>query len=294
VAEAIVRIFIQEGDRTNRQKARMKYVLDRLGHEEYLKRVEALVPFRLQRLPIEACDPRPAVAKHGHVDFHAQKQAGKFYVGVITPVGRMDCAQMRGIADIASQFGSGTIRLTVWQNLIISDIDETHIDAVKAAIEALGLTWKAHSIRAGLIACTGNTGCKFAASDTKGHALQIAEHVEKTVAMDSPVNIHLTGCHHSCAQHYIGDIGLIAAKVDDGSGADEQVEGYHIHIGGGYGEEQAMAREVLRDVKAGEAPRVIGKMLAAYLHHRSDAQESFHQFTRRHDDAALKQFLTAN
>ncbi|MEP7155618.1 MAG: NirA family protein [Betaproteobacteria bacterium] len=301
VAEAIVRVFIQEGDRTNRQKARMKYVLDRIGHEEYLKRVEALLPFKLNRLAKEDCEPRPAIAKHGHVDFHAQKQAGKYYVGVITPVGRMDCAQMRGIADIAAQFGSGVIRLTVWQNLIISDIDEKNIGAVKSAIEALGLEWKSHSIRAGLIACTGNTGCKFAAGDTKGHALQIAAHVERAVAMpmliNTPINIHLTGCHHSCAQHYIGDIGLIAAKVDAGGGSgegnDEQVEGYHIHVGGGYGEEQAMARPLFQDVKAVDAPQVIEKMLAGYLRHRRDADESFHHFSNRHDETVLRQLLSA-
>jgi ferredoxin-nitrite reductase len=281
VAEAIVRVFAEEGDRTNRQKARMKYVLDRLGHAEYLKRVEALLPESLPRLAMSDCEPRPPVAKHGHVDFHPQKQPGKFYVGIITPVGKMTCAQMRGIADIARRYGSGgsgSIRLTVWQNLIVSDISAKDIEATKAAIEALGLSWKASSIRAGLIACTGNSGCKFAASDTKGHALKIADHVESRVAMDQPINIHLTGCHHSCAQHYIGDIGLIGAKVAEG---EEEIEGYHVHVGGGYGDEQALAREVLRDVKAADAPQVIERMLAAYLAQRADANESFHQFTKR-------------
>lgn len=278
VAEAIVRVFSEEGDRTNRQKARMKYVLDRIGHAEYLKRVEALLPFALPRLPMAECEPRPAVAKHGHVGFHAQKQPGKFYVGIITPVGRMSCDEMRGIAGIARRFGSGRIRLTVWQNLIISDIDAADVDATKAAIEALGLTWQASAIRAGLIACTGNTGCKFAASDTKGHALKIADHVEARVALDTPVNVHLTGCHHSCAQHYIGDIGLIGAKIAEG---EEEVEGYHIHVGGGYGEEQALARELFRGVKAADAPVVIEKMLAGYLAKRASMDESFHAFTNR-------------
>ncbi len=278
VAEAIVRVFAEEGDRTNRQKARMKYVLDRIGHEEYLKRVEALLPAPLPRLAMADCEPRPPVAKHGHVDFHPQKQAGKVYVGIITPVGRMSCAQMRGIAGIARRFGSGSIRLTVWQNLIVSDIDETDIDAVRTAIEALDLSWRASSIRAGLIACTGSSGCKFAAADTKGDALQVASHVESRVAMDVPVNIHFTGCHHSCAQHYIGDIGLIGAKVADG---DEECAGYHIHVGGGYGEEQSLARELFRDVKATDAPQVVERMLAGYLAHRSAPGESFHQFTNR-------------
>jgi ferredoxin-nitrite reductase len=289
VAEAVVRVFSEEGDRTNRQKARLKYVLDRMGHDAFVQRVEALLPFKLARLPMAACEPRPPVAKHGHVDFHAQRQAGKCYVGILTPVGKLTVAQMRGIANLAEKFGSGTVRLTVWQNLIISDIATEQIEAVKAAIEVLELRWRANSIRNGLVACTGNKGCKFAASDTKGHAMQIAAHVESRVAMDSPINIHLTGCHHSCAQHYIGDIGLIGAKVEEN---DEAIEGYHILIGGGYGDEQAMARELFRDVKATEAPAVIEKMLSGYLAHRADTAESFHTFANRLSLDELKQYMS--
>jgi ferredoxin-nitrite reductase len=278
VAEAVVRVFISEGDRTNRQKARMKYVLDRIGHEQYLQRVQALLSFPLIALPESECEPRPPIAKHGHVDFHPQKQAGKVYVGILTPVGKLTCAQMRGLAGIADKFGSGTIRLTVWQNVIISDIATENIDAVKAAIEAIGLSWKTNSIRNGLIACTGSAGCKFGASDTKANAIQIAEHVETRIQLDSPINIHLTGCHHSCAQHYIGDIGLIAAKIDEN---DEQVEGYHVHVGGGYGTEQGIAREVFRDVKAIDAPLLIEKMLRGYMANRADVSESFHAFSNR-------------
>ena len=115
--------------------------------------------------------------------------------------------------------------------------------------------------------------------------MAIADHVEARVAMDQPVNIHLTGCHHSCAQHYIGDIGLIGARVSEG---EEEIEGYHVHVGGGYGEEQALAREVFRDVKAADAPRVIERMLAAYLLQRIDASETFHQFTQRQTPEQLQ------
>jgi ferredoxin-nitrite reductase len=132
------------------------------------------------------------------------------------------------------------------------------------------------------VACTGNAGCKFAASDTKRHSLAIAAHVERTVALDQPVNVHLTGCHHSCAQHYIGDIGLIAAKV-----GEEQVEGYHVHVGGGWGEDAAIAREVVRDVKAEDAPRIVANLLDGYLEERKDPHEPFHAFARRHSPEQL-------
>jgi ferredoxin-nitrite reductase len=105
------------------------------------------------------------------------------------------------------------------------------------------------------------------------------------VRIETPLNIHLTGCHHSCAQHYIGDIGLIAARVD--AGGDETVEGYHIHVGGGYGEQRALAREVHRDVKAEDAPEILRRMLAAYLAHRLSPAETFGEFANRHDAEAL-------
>src|SRR5262249_49954109 len=159
------------------------------------------------------------------------------------------------------------------------------------AIEALGLSTKASSVRAGLVACTGNVGCKFAASDTKRHAEEIATWCESRVALDGPVNIHLTGCHHSCAQHYIGDVGLLACKIESPSDGDAPaVEGYHILVGGGFGPDAALAREIYRDVKAEDAPPAIERMLKAYLAHRASHEESFQAFTRRHDIEALKTF----
>jgi ferredoxin-nitrite reductase len=123
----------------------------------------------------------------------------------------MSAEQMRGIARIAEFYGSGIIRLTPWQNVILSDIDESRRHAVAAAIGEMGLSAEVSQIRAGIVACTGNTGCKFSASDTKRHGLALADHLDSKITVDQPINIHLTGCPHSCAQHYIGDIGLLGA-----------------------------------------------------------------------------------
>ena len=155
------------------------------------------------------------------------------------------------------------------------------------AIAALGLATDTSAIRAGLIACTGNTGCKFAASNTKQHAEDIAQWCEPRVALDAPVNIHLTGCHHSCAQHCISEIGLLACKVQLTEEGDP-VEGYHILIGGGFGPEAAIGRELYRDVVAEDAPRTIERILKAYLAHRASNNESFLAFARRHEVDALK------
>lgn len=280
VAAAIVQVFSEHGDRTDRKKARLKYVLDDWGFDKYLQEVEKRLPFSLRRVELQRCDPRPEEDRWGHVGFHSQKQAGKSYVGLSLPVGRLTVEQLRGIAALAGRYGSGEIRLTVWQNLLVTDIDDADIAAVKGEIEALGLDWRASSIRSGLVACTGNAGCKYAAADTKRHAMQIAAYVEEHVDLDQPVNLHVTGCHHSCAQHYVGDIGLIATAVEDG---DDMVEGYHLHVGGGYGQRQCLGRQLYPSLRFDEAPAVVARLLEAYLAHRASDQEQFVEFANRLD-----------
>src|ERR1700682_1320136 len=220
VADAIVRVFIEHGDRTDRNKARLKYVIDRMGIERVLELVEDKLGRKLDRVASDALAPRPGFDRAAHIGVHAQKQPDLNWIGVVLPVGKMTADQMRGLASVARDLGDGDIRLTVWQNLIISGVPTQRVAAAQAQIEALGLSTSANAIRAGLVACTGNVGCKFAASDTKGDAEAIARWCESRLTLDGPVNIHLTGCHHSCAQHYIGDIGLIACKVQTSEEGD--------------------------------------------------------------------------
>ncbi|OCC06035.1 ferredoxin--nitrite reductase [Labrys sp. WJW] len=292
IADAIVRVFIDKGDRTNRTKARMKYVLDAISFETYLEAVEAKLGRTLTRLSEDGVEPRPAFDRLAHIGVHPQSQPGLNWIGVTLPVGRMDAGQMRGLAAIARDFGDGDIRLTVWQNLLISGVPDGNVADAKAAIEALGLDWKATSLRAGLVACTGATGCKFAAAHTKEHALEIADHVDARLAdaglaLDVPVNVHLTGCHHSCAQHYIGDIGLIGAKVTLNEEGD-QAEGYSIVVGGGYGDQARIGRELWKEIRAEDCPGKVEGLLRAYLERREGPAESFQAFTSRHEPEALR------
>src|SRR5712691_6939731 len=292
VADAVVRVFIDHGDRTNRTKARLKYVIDRLGMDKVVELVEEKFGRKLDRVAGDALDPRPAFDRAGHIGVHAQREPDLRWIGVVLPVGKMTADQMRGLAAVARDFGDGDVRLTVWQNLLISGVATERVAAAQAAIEALGLSIKASAIRAGLVACTGNTGCKFAASDTKRHADEIARWCEARVQLDSPVNIHLTGCHHSCAQHYISEIGLLACKVEAGVEGDA-VEGYHILAGGGFGPDAVLGRELYRDVKAQDAPATVERMLKAYLAHRASPAESFLAFANRHEVDALKVLFAA-
>ncbi|ODR99538.1 ferredoxin--nitrite reductase [Methyloceanibacter superfactus] len=290
VADAIVRVFVDSGDRTNRNKARLKYVLDDWGLDKFLAAVEDKLGGKLARIEHDHVKPRPEADRMAHLGVHPQKQVGRNWIGLVLPVGKLTVEQMRGIAAIARELGDGDIRLTVWQNLLISGIADADVSEAVTRIEALGLSAKATAIRAGLVACTGNTGCKFAAANTKGTAEAIAAHVESRLELDQPVNIHLTGCHHSCAQHYIGDIGLIAAQVpvnDDG----DTVEGFHIVVGGGTGPNAKIGRELTRDVKKEDCPQKVEQLLRVYLAHRASPTEPFLAFANRHDTEALNELL---
>ncbi len=290
VAAAVVRVFVENGDRTDRKKARMKYVLDRWGHETYLEEAEKHLPEKLVRFPLDQCEPRPAVDRMGHIGVHPQRQPGLSYIGVVLPVGKLTCDQMRGLAAISERHGGATLRLTVWQNVLIPDVPDAEVAAVKREIDALGLSWKATQVRSGLVACTGNFGCRLANADTKTHAMSIADHMDARLELDTPINVHVTGCPNSCAQHYVGDIGLVGTRVPTAD--DDMVEGYHLVLGGGYGEDQTIAREFLRDVKAQDAPPVIEGLLRGYLASRTGPEETFGAFTRRHSTDELQALFT--
>ena len=267
------------GDRTDRKKARLKYVLDAWGFEKFLSEVEKEYKQPLRKVSKERFVQPNNVDRWAHVDVHSQKQPGLIYVGVVLPVGRITSHQCRGLAKIASRFGSGSIRLTVWQNLIIPDIAKEDIKAVQLAIEELGLDWRASSFRAGLVACTGSAGCKFAAADTKKHSMILAEYLEDRFDLDQPINIHFTGCHHSCAQHAIGDIGLIATKVEVG---EEMVEGYDVLVGGRTGIDFAIGHKLYESVAFTDLPSIIESILETFVDNRNEG-ESFADFSKRSD-----------
>jgi ferredoxin-nitrite reductase len=289
VAAAIVRVFIAHGDRTDRKKARLKYLLDSWGFDRFLQETEGELGRTLRRFPLDGLDIKRRELRQAHLGVHPQKQPGRCYVGVVLPVGRMTADQMRVLANLAEHYGSGMIRLTVWQNLIISDIREESVEAVCAAIEAAGLHTSATSIRSGLVACTGAAGCKFANAHTKQDAMALASYLEERHDLDQPINIHLTGCHHSCAQHYIGDIGLLATKVEVG---DDMVEGYHVHVGGGYGHRQAIARQIVPSVPAMDVAPLLSQLLGEYLQRREEG-ELFADFTNRHSIEELQSMIGA-
>ncbi|MGC1899009.1 MAG: NirA family protein, partial [Pseudolabrys sp.] len=154
VSDAVVRVFIDHGDRTDRNKARLKYVIEKMGVEKFLALVEEKLGRKLHRAVAGAVAPRPTFSRTAHIGIHPQKQEGLNWIGVAVPVGYLTAAQMRGLADIARESGDGDIRLTVWQNLLISGVPTNKLEDARQRIEALGLAIQVNALRSGLVACT--------------------------------------------------------------------------------------------------------------------------------------------
>ena len=287
VGAAIIRVYIEHGDRTNRKKARLKYLVDRWGIPKFLEEVEKKLSFPLVYFPLEKCVPPHPPVWHGHLGVYKQSQKNRNYIGVAIPVGRLRVRQMRRIADLARNYGSGELRLTVWQNLILPNIPDGFVETVKRSLVRIGLHYEATSITGGVIACTGNTGCKFAMTNTKGQAVELSRYLDRKVHLDQAINIHLTGCPNSCAQHYIGDIGLLGVKVGQN---ETQREAYHVFFGGRSGFDQQLGRQVFHGISFSELPALLEKVLKIYLERRS-VNETFIQFVTRHEVQQLQEIF---
>ncbi|MBV8631102.1 MAG: NirA family protein, partial [Silvibacterium sp.] len=164
------------------------------------------------------------------------------------------------------------------------NIATENLEAVTESLLAAGLSIKAGAVMSGTVACTGNKGCRYAATDTKQHAVELATMLDERFAIVEAVNLHVTGCPHSCAQHYIGDIGLLATKV-------EGEEGYQVVIGGGSDIDQGLGRELISAIKFSDLPPAMEKLFASYMKLRRP-EESFLSFSRRHDIESLKSFCS--
>ncbi len=284
VVIAIVRVFIANGNRGDRKKARLKHLLDKWTLEQYLTETEKLLDAPLRRAPLEALDYPAEKIAHSHIGAYPQRQPGLNYIGIALPVGQLTPAQFLRIAEIAELYGTGEVRLTVWQNFILPNIPDAYVETVKKAVKRLGLGTEQSHLASGVMACTGNRYCKYSSTDTKGHAMELTRHLEKRVSLDQPVNIHFTGCPHSCAQHYMGDIGLLGAKTRDGR------EAYHVCVGGGFGNRAAIGRQVFQAMPFDELKPTIERMLNVYLELRIET-ETFQQFTTRHDLNSLQRLF---
>jgi sulfite reductase (ferredoxin) len=288
VVRGVAEIFRDsEGLRQNREKARLKFLF--LSGEWTPKTFLLELERRLgTHLASGVPDAPPEDVYRDHVGIHPQRQAGLVYVGLPVVRGRTTPTQLRSVADLAERFGSGQVRTTTMQNLLVLDVPRAHAVRLAREAETIGFALDASPFRRGTVACTGSEFCKLALTETKGFARTLVEELEARLpGFDRHVRLHVTGCPNSCGQHWIADIGIEGKKLKvDGA----LVDAYYFCVGGAVGRHQAVARPVGYRVAAREVPAAIERLLRQYLDDRRPA-ESFREFAARHTDEELRGFL---
>jgi precorrin-3B synthase len=283
VCRAITEIFRDEGNRTKRTRARIKFLVDEWGVE----RIRAEVEQRLGRSFPTSVEPADPVDPHrDHLGIHPQVQAGLYYLGATTLRGRFTGDQMIAVADIADRFGSGALRCTNRQNIVVLDVPDAQVDEAAASLRDVGLPTEASTFRRGVISCTGMEFCKLAIVETKERAAELIEHLERRVGdVPGSLRINLNGCPNACAQYQVADIGLQGgiARLPDG----RRVQGFILHIGGRLGEDAGFARRVAsKAMPADDARYAVERIVRAYAGERP-ADGTFAEWAAEQSDGRL-------
>jgi sulfite reductase (ferredoxin) len=225
---AVAGVFRDYGYRRLRHRARIKFLIADWGPQKFREVMEK------EYLGYALADgPAPVNvdgAMRDHVGVHPQ-QDGLNYVGFAPRVGRLDGELLAAIATLAERYGSGRVRTTAEQKMVVLDVPEASVEALVAELDALGLPARPSVFRRHTMACTGIEFCKLAIVETKGRAMTLIDELERRLpGFDAPVTINVNGCPNSCARIQVADIGLKGSLVTDEHG--QQVEGFQIHLGG--------------------------------------------------------------
>jgi sulfite reductase (ferredoxin) len=284
VMEGVVSIFRDYGYRRLRNRARLKFLVADWGAERFRRVLED--EYLKRKLADGPAPEFPAQRWRDHIGVHRQKD-GRFYVGFAPRVGRVDGATLTKIAELAEGHGSGRVRTTVEQKMLVLDVAEDRVDSLVEGLEALDLTTRPSVFRRGTMACTGIEFCKLAIVETKGRGSALIDELERRLPdFDEPVTININGCPNSCARIQVADIGLKGQLVTDADG--RQVEGYQVHLGGSLGLDPGFGRKVRGlKVTAAELPDYVERLLTRFREERQDG-ERFAQWAARADEGALK------
>jgi sulfite reductase beta subunit-like hemoprotein len=298
--EAIIKIYRDHGYRKNRKHARLKYLVADWGVAKLRCQLEDLLGYRLtdaeETVPTTATSINTASTRRGYQDklgVHDQVQQGLQWVGVPVIAGRLTSDQLEVVADIASTYGSGDIRLTVMQNLYIINIPRDKMPSVIERLHVIGLPVENTSaVRRGIVACTGIEFCNIAVTETKQRAQNIVTLLDEGVKWNESefFRINVNGCPNSCGQHWIADVGLqgCTKKV-----AGELVEHFDVFLGGALGDNQSGGARFNRRIKRVAAEEVAPAIQSAIAHYqaRRSGSESFADFCARHSDEELAEIL---
>ncbi|MGV2919220.1 MULTISPECIES: nitrite/sulfite reductase [Streptomyces] len=284
VFAGVIGIFRDYGYRRLRNRARLKFLVADWGPEKFRQVLED--EYLGRKLADGPAPEQPAGVWRDHLGVHRQKD-GRFYVGFAPRVGRVDGATLTKIADVAEAHGSGRLRTTAEQKMIVLDVEQEQVDSLVSALEALDLRVNASPFRRGTMACTGIEFCKLAIVETKARGASLIDELERRVPeFDEPITINLNGCPNACARIQVADIGLKGQLVLDEAG--NQVEGYQVHLGGALGLDAGFGRKVRGlKVTADELPDYVERLLKRFQAEREDG-ERFAVWAARAGEEALK------
>ena len=283
----VTAVFRDYGYRRLRHKARLKFLVADWGVERFR---EVLETEYLHRKLIDGPPPKLPARPIDHVGVHKQRD-GRVFVGATPIAGRVSGTTLARLADLAEEYGSGRVRLTAYQKLLVLDVPPERADQLVDELAAIGLSAHPSPVRRGVMACTGLEYCKLAIVETKALAADLVTRLEEVLAgFDADITININGCPNACARTQVADIGLKGQIVLDSAG--RQVEGFQVHLGGGLalaeGEEAGFGRKV-RGLKttAEELPQYVERLARRYLAARKE-DETFSAWVLRADEQELK------
>jgi sulfite reductase (ferredoxin) len=280
VYEAVISVFRDFGYRRLRTRARLKFLVNDWGAAKVREVIETQY---LKRPLLDGPAAAPYPGRRDHVGVHDQRD-GRKYVGAAPTVGRVSGTILHRVGDLAEQYGSGQVRLTAQQKLVILDVEPEAVEPLVAALHELGLEVRPSEFRRGAMACTGIEFCKLAIVETKANAAKlVAELEDRLPTYDRPLSIHVNGCPNSCARIQVADIGLKGMLVTDPQG--NQAEGFQVHLGGDLATGLGRKPRGLK-VTADELPDYVERVLGHYSEQRVE-EETFAAWAQRADEEAL-------
>jgi ferredoxin-nitrite reductase len=238
----MLRLFRDNGLRANRTKARLMFLIDEWGIDKF--RAEMEIAYGRTLSPAA---PKDEIEweKRDHIGVFPQKQAGLNFVGLHIPVGRLEAKDFFELARLAEVYGTGEVRLTVEQNVIIPHIADAKIDALLSEPLLEKFSINPGKLRGALVSCTGAQYCNFALIETKQYAVSIVDSLQAKVSVPKSVRIHWTGCPNSCGQPQVADIGLMGAK---GRKDGKTVDAVDIFMGGTVGKDAKLGEKVMKGI----------------------------------------------
>jgi len=244
---AVLSIFRDEGSRESRLKARLKWLVEARGVERFRTDIEERLGNPLERAG------RDEVVDYGgdHIGIREQRQAGLSAVGLVVPVGRATGDDLIEIARVARRYGSGEVRLTNDQNVLIVNVRQDSMAGLLAEPLIQRFTPDPSPMTRRLVSCTGIDYCHYSLIDTKGRAAELAQSLDELVPDAPALRMHWSGCPHACGLHHIADIGFQGARVRIG---EEIVDAVDVFLGGHLGKDPRLASKVLEGVPLNELP----------------------------------------